>query len=98
MKKVLYIRASQPQHTPAGKLLGKLYYRGFLDLLDQSEYSGYPHNGGEHSLSLSMTEENLSALLSLIRATYATHEGCEPFINSILSEIATRYPDVNLKA
>ena len=96
MNTTIHVRASQPQHTPAGRLLGKMYYGGFIDVLKRDESSGYPHNGGEHSLSLYMTPPNLSSFLSLVADTFPNHEGTEPFIASVKANVAQRYPALQL--
>ncbi len=81
--KLMSIKASQPQHTDAGNLVGKLYYRGTLDkLLTRTEYSGYPHNGGEHTLHLRLSAVDLDAFLDAVGETYAGHPGVPGFIQS----------------
>lgn len=88
-----YIKASQPQHTPAGRLLGKMYYGGFLDkVLQREEYTGYPHNGGEHSLSLKLEPTDLHSFLALVGESFPNHEGTAEFIESVKASFAKRYP------
>jgi len=93
MNTALYVKASQPQHTPAGRLLGKMYYGGFLDkVLQREEYNGYPHNGGEHSLSLKLEPTDLFSFLALVGESFPNHEGTSEFIASVKDSFAKRYP------
>lgn len=47
------VRLSAGERTPLGKIVGRLYYNTrVMDLLSHEERSGYPHNGGQHSLDL----------------------------------------------
>lgn len=97
MPQVLHIIASQPQHTPAGNLLGRMYYRGFLTtLLSREQYSGYPHNGGEHSLTLSLSKEDLTAFVDTVREKYAGDEGLPAFLATIETNLKKRYPSLTV--
>lgn len=51
------LNLSQREHTDAGALLRQMYYNktALLDSLSRNECSGFPNNGGEHTLSLNMT-------------------------------------------
>lgn len=73
----VWLDLSQPQHTAAGKLLGHMYYNRprLLDSLSQEERSGYPHNGGVHSLSLHMTADDLLAFRAMVAEDFAGHQG-----------------------
>ena len=86
---VLAINASQPQHTPAGSVLGHMYYRGFLEkVLSRDEYSGYPHNGGMHSLTLYLSKEDAHAFLDLAKTHFARYpEEVEAFVASVLNAL-----------
>lgn len=95
----LYIEATQPQHTPGGSFLGKLYGRfsRFLDdTLDHEEHSGYPYNGGRHTLQLYMTPADCGAWLKLIEETYPGVYGQAEFVSSVRETFATRYPKYQL--
>lgn len=96
MQPVLYhFNASQPQHTPAGKLLGSMYYGGFLEkVLARDEASGYPHNGGEHSLTLHLTPSSLESFLALVEESYPGHAGAPTFVESVRSRAVQRYPEL----
>ena len=64
---VYTVTASQPQHTDGGYLLYRMYYGSFLDcVLKRGEHSGYPHNGGEHSLTLHLSVPNLVAFIQTV--------------------------------
>lgn len=86
------VEASQPQHVPAGRLLGKMYYSGFLDVLSHDESWGYPHNGGRHTLVLKMVPGDLSSFLNLVQEQYAQHEGLTDFVSSVRAQFSKSYP------
>jgi hypothetical protein len=97
MDNIISVCATQPQHVPAGRLLGKMYYGRFLDCaLKRDEYTGYPHNGGEHTINLYMTPEDLSSFLSLVKETFARHDGVDDFINAVRERFAKKYPSLTL--
>lgn len=90
---IVFIEASQPQHVPAGNLLGKMYYSGFLrSVLVRDEYMGYPHNGGEHSLMLKIAPKDLQSFFALIREAFPSHEGVSEFIESVTANFKKKYP------
>lgn len=93
--RIFHVTASQPQHTPAGSLLGRMYYGSFLDkVLSRDQRSGYPHNGGEHPLSLSLSLADLKAFLDLVLETFKGHEGAQPFVDSIKERFAKAHPSL----
>ena len=83
MKK-MNLDLSQPQYVPAGRILYKMYYSGFLEkTLDRAERSGFPHNGGQHTLRLHMPEADILAFLDLVKETFALYvKEVEAFIES----------------
>ena len=90
---IAFIEASQPQHVPAGNLLGKMYYSGFLrSVLERDEYMGYPHNGGQHSLMLKLKPADLPSFFALIREAFPSHEGVTEFIESVTANFKKKYP------
>lgn len=91
MAHCIHIKASQRQHTPAGDLLGRLYYGGFLSaVLAREDYSGYPHNGGEHTLYLDMPPADIEAFLELVQERFPAHEGTQPFVASVREKVSAR--------
>ena len=97
MKTVICVSASQPQHVPAGNILRKMYYGGFLEkVLSREEYSGYPHKGGEHSLQLKMEPRDLSAFFDLVLERFGTQEGSAEFVASVKARIFSKYPSLQL--
>lgn len=87
-KVLLLVDASQPIHSPAGLLVGKMYYRGFLDkVLAPNEFSGYPHNGPEHTLRLKLCNKDISAFLALVKETFNC-QAAEDFAQSVMRYIA----------
>lgn len=89
MSTTLRIKASQPQHTNAGKLLGRMYYSGFIDkaLILGEESFGFPHNGGEHSLTLTMQRQDVDAFIELVEYAYDGHPGLQDFIHTIREQL-----------
>lgn len=66
--RLIVVKMSQPQHTEMGGYVYCLYYNGILDrYIDQSYRSGYPHNGGEHSLTFKSTVRDLHNLVVHLR-------------------------------
>lgn len=73
---------SQPEQTEAGRLLYKLYYGypSLLDALPVSEASGFPHNGGMHTLRVCMTLPDLRAFRQLLAEEYVGARGIAEFL------------------
>ena len=64
-ERTIHWNLSQPQHTPEGLGLMHMYYDTDLShILDDS--SGYPHNGGEHTLHVRSTIPDLIDWLDLV--------------------------------
>ena len=57
------------QHTTIGELIGDIYYRS--SILSLIEHGGYPHNGGEHTLFMSGTVDELQVVLDLIQERFS---------------------------
>jgi hypothetical protein len=58
------------QTTPLGKLVGRIYYQtDVLEVLDRNERWGYPHNGGQHTLTLRCKPKDAVSLIELIKET-----------------------------
>ena len=82
------INASCPEHTPAGDFLGMLYYgTRIFDLLTHDEYRGFPNNGCEHTLVLSMPTPDIDAFLDLIQERFNNRCGCLEFVTRIRSKM-----------
>lgn len=88
------IDLSQSQYTPAGKFLSHLYYQtAIIDLIDRDDRSGFPHNGGEHTLRIhGVREEDIVAFLAVIKESYPEgnkrHEGAVAFLASAQTRMA----------
>jgi hypothetical protein len=66
---------SCPQHCPEGRFLGYLYYEtNLLEVFNRDERSGFPHNGGQHTLSLRVTTSDLFAFVDLINEQFGNSE------------------------
>lgn len=83
------IDASCGEDTSAGNFLGKLYYETkVLDLLKPgTERSGYPNDGGRHSLYLMAPREDIEAFLDLISADFGRRKGCKEFVEHVRSRL-----------
>lgn len=66
----MHVDISTSQYIPFGKMLGSLYYANQTLLEQAPGRSGYPHNGGEHSLSLNGSKEDICAFLDLVTEKY----------------------------
>ena len=75
---IVYLDLSDSQYSEFGKFLGNFYYGGgwpytLRTLLEsmRKEYpnvsSGYPHNGGEHSLRLTLPRIEMLAFLEIAK-------------------------------
>jgi hypothetical protein len=69
MRKI-YVDLSMGQTSPIGKALGHIWYsnKALRDL--GPEIDGYPHNGGEHTMSISGTPDDCLAFMDLIGEKY----------------------------
>lgn len=82
------LNLSQPQHTDAGYFLGWLYYSAPESWLgiSKNNRSGYPHNGGMHTLyihaQLSDVECFLAWLKELEPRSHLASKGKELFIEN----------------
>lgn len=94
------VDVSQPEHTAAGLLLCKMHYGTVLDdLLAKHEFSGFPHNGGEHTLRLHLSPEDFNAFLGAVADRYPDHPGLASFIQSAISNAVKDNPnDLSLAA
>ena len=66
----MHVDLSTAQHIPFGKMLSHLYYSNQALLALAPGRSGYPHNGGEHTLSLNGDKHDIVAFLDLVVEKY----------------------------
>ena len=66
-KKVVSIDLSSPQTSGMGEIIGKMYYSTRISELLGDLSTGYPHNGGMHSLFIKGPYEDVIAGIELIR-------------------------------
>lgn len=71
MSDKVLVQMSAPEHTELGKVLFRLYYTSGRALLELAPgRSGYPHNGGEHTLLLEGERKDVLAWLELLTEEY----------------------------
>lgn len=71
MSDKVLVQLSAPERTELGKVLFRLYYTSGRTLLDLAPgQSGYPHNGGEHTLFLEGERKDILAWLELFIEQY----------------------------
>jgi len=64
----VHIVFSAGQYTALGRVIGDMYYKTQLtDLLDSSQSSGYPHNGGQHTFRLTATPGDAIAFIEALK-------------------------------
>lgn len=98
MNQLVRVDLSQAQHIPAGNLLSKMFYSGFItDTLSREQFSGYPHNGGQHSLWLSLTPADMQDFLDIVRSRFEKHPGLPEFISSAITRLKARYPALQVQ-
>jgi hypothetical protein len=56
------------QHTTLGELVGDIFYNS--SILSLIKHGGYPHNGGEHTLYLVGTVDELQTVLDLVQERF----------------------------
>ena len=62
------VRLSAGEQTPLGKIIGRVYYdSNVLKGLNYSERSGYPHNGGSHTLELHCKPLDAIEMIEMIK-------------------------------
>ena len=69
---IVRLKLSQPQHSDFGYILSRHMY-GLASLCEAK--SGYPANGGENSLTVLDTKENLVDWLEIVRDTIDSDNG-----------------------
>lgn len=72
------------QTTPLGKLLFLLHYSTLSNnILSLIKNTGYPHNGGEHGLTVYGTAEEIESFFDIIVETYM-NRGCDDALHAIM--------------
>jgi hypothetical protein len=62
------VRLSAGEQTPLGKIIGRVYYNtNVLEALSYSERTGYPHNGGQHTLELHCRPLDAIEMIEMIK-------------------------------
>lgn len=89
-----WFNLSQPQHTEAGRLLSRFYYGSDGCLLrEMATTSGFPHNGGEHTLNVKATPAELVAWLELLKMTFPGHQrGFDELVKSSFTRAKLEVP------
>jgi hypothetical protein len=83
-----HIDASCDEDSLAGKFLGMLYYdTRAMDLFRHDERSGFPNDGGLHSLELYVPTDDAEAFLELVTEAYGNRVGCNEFASHFRSRM-----------
>lgn len=62
------VHLSAGEQTALGKILGRVFYQtDILDVLTYTERSGYPHNGGQHTLELHCKSADAIEMIEMIK-------------------------------
>jgi hypothetical protein len=70
----VHVRLSAPEHSALGQIIGQVYYNTrILDLLRSTERTGYPHNGGQHTLELHCAPLDAIEMIEMIKETALEH-------------------------
>lgn len=83
------LNLSSGLHTPEGTMLFQIYYsgRGNELLAIAPSSSGFPHNGGEHTLRITGKPCDVFAWFELLAELYAKVAAVQPWFNDIKEEI-----------
>ena len=64
----VHVRLSAGEQTPLGRIIGRVYYNSkVLEGLNYDERSGYPHNGGQHTLELHCAPLDAIEMIEMIK-------------------------------
>ncbi len=64
----VHVQLSAGEQTPLGKIIGRVYYNSnVLEGLTFAERSGYPHNGGQHTLHLHCRPLDAIEMIEMIK-------------------------------
>jgi hypothetical protein len=64
----VHVRLSAGERTPLGNIIGRVYYNSHvLEGLNYSERTGYPHNGGQHTLELHCKPLDAIEMIEMIK-------------------------------
>ncbi len=66
----VYIDLSMPEHSTFDSALSKMYYRNDTLLSLAPSRSGFPSNGGEHTMHIKGSRKECRAFLDLVKETY----------------------------
>lgn len=79
------VNMSAGQETPFGKILYNLYYGSGRHLLESvTSRSGYPHNGGEHTLYVNATKEDVLSFFDQLEQRFAS---AKPALDNLREQI-----------
>lgn len=79
------VNMSAGQETTFGKILSNLYYGSGRHLLETvTGRSGYPHNGGEHTLYVNATKEEVLSFFDQLEDRYAS---AKPALDNLREQI-----------
>jgi hypothetical protein len=71
------------QQSPLGRIIGNLYYQkdAIVDLAPNC--TGYPHNGGQHTMNVRGSKGDVTAFLELVRDAYKGYSHMKEGVSEI---------------
>lgn len=83
---------SAPQESVWGRVLSRIYYDTTIlaDVFSSKERSGYPHNGGSHSLTLIVRRDFLKKINEFVSAIFEKFLDNTPIPESYAKEVGER--------
>lgn len=83
------IELTAQQSTPLGDIVADIFYRtGLLDMLNRGDYTGYPHNGGQHTLTLMIKPLDGIAFIDEVQESLKGMRDDDGDYARVLSELA----------
>jgi hypothetical protein len=94
------LRASQYENTAAGSFLATLYYRTYALDLVKGNVTGYPHDGGMHSLTFHLNKDfhlsDVEVFLTIVEDQYKNVHGCSEFVVDVRAKMVALAEKLNL--
>lgn len=88
-KQECFVSLTFPEHSNAGRLLGKIIYSNFLSslLTQEKDYSASPNDGCQNKLYLRMPVEDVMAFADLIEESCNKQPGMPELVKTIRDKV-----------